>query len=112
MDSSSGERSFQYGRSISNQRIECWWSFLKKDTLQFWIDYFKDLRDSGLYDNTDNVHVMALKFSFYGCIQSELDETVRYWNQHKIRPSKGAEGHHGRPSLMYELPCDIWWGRT
>ena len=32
-DSFSGDKSFQYGKSVSNQRIEAWWSFLKKDTL-------------------------------------------------------------------------------
>ena len=29
---------------------------------------------------------------------------IQYWNQHRIRPLKGAEGPHGRPSLMYDLP--------
>ena len=29
-DSFSGERSFMYGRSVSNQRIEAWWSYLRK----------------------------------------------------------------------------------
>ena len=33
-DSLSGNSSFQYGKSVSNQRIEAWWSILKRDTLQ------------------------------------------------------------------------------
>ena len=29
-DSLAGEKSFMYGRSVSNQRIEAWWSFFRK----------------------------------------------------------------------------------
>ena len=87
-DKFSGNRSFQYGKSTSNQRIESWWSIYKRDTIQKYLDYFKDVRDCGQYDDTDNVHVEALKFSFYGVIQDDLDSLVDYWNDHKIRTSK------------------------
>ena len=103
-DSFAGEKSFQYGKSVSNQRIESWWSFLKRHSLQNWINYFKDLREQGFYDDSNNVHVQSLKFCFYGIIQTELDSVVKYWNHHRIRPSKGAEGPSGRPNLMYLLP--------
>lgn len=39
-DAFSGEKSFLYGRSVSNQRIEAWWSFLKKSNASWWIDFF------------------------------------------------------------------------
>ena len=94
----------QYGRSTSNQRIEFWWSIYKRDTIQKYLDYFKHLRDCGQYDDTDNVHVEALKFSFYGVIQDDLDNLVDYWNNHKIRTSKLSESPDGRPSVIYELP--------
>ena len=68
------------------------------------MDYFKDLRDCGQYDDTDNVHVESLKFSFYGVIQDDLDNLVDYWNNHKIRTSKLSESTDGRPSVIYELP--------
>ena len=71
-DEFSGNRSFQYGKSTSNQRIESWWSIYKRDTIQKYLDYFKDLRDCGQYDDTDNGHVEALKLSFYGVIQNDL----------------------------------------
>ena len=103
-DEFSGNRSFQYGKSTSNQRIESWWSIYKRDTIQKYLDYFKDLRDCGQYDYTGNVHVEALKFSFYGVIQDDLDNLVDYWNNHKIRTSKLSESPDGRPSVIYELP--------
>lgn len=39
-DGFSGNKSFMYGRSTSNQRIEAWWGRL-----------FKDMRDSGIYQD-------------------------------------------------------------
>jgi len=35
-----GERSFLYGRSTANQRIESWWGFLRKECAEFWISLF------------------------------------------------------------------------
>ena len=62
------------------------------------------MREIGLYDDSNNIHTEALKFCFYGLIQNDLDNTVSYWNHHKIRPTKGADAPHGRPDLMYYLP--------
>ena len=67
------------------------------------MDCFKDLRDCGQYDDTENVHAEALKFSFYGVIQYDLDNLVDYWNNHKIRTSKLSESPDGSPSVLYEL---------
>ena len=39
------EKSFMYGRSIANQRTSPWWGILRN----WWINYFKDLRDAGLF---------------------------------------------------------------
>ena len=103
-DSWSGDISFLYGKSVSNQRIEQWWSFLKRNTIQSWMDYFKDLRDKGLYDDSNNIHTEALKFCFYGLIQSDLEDVKRTWNHHQIRATKYAEGPSGRPDVMYFLP--------
>ena len=43
------EKSFMYGRSTANQRIEAWWGILRKQCSDWWIKYFKDLRDAGLF---------------------------------------------------------------
>ena len=105
-DSLSGNSSFPYGKSVSNQRIEAWWSVLKRDTLQTWINYFKDLRESGVYDDSDIIHVEALRFCFYASLQEDLDDMTEYWNNHKIRKSHAAESPDGRPEFMYCLPED------
>ena len=46
-DEFSGNRSFQYGKSTSNQHIESWWSVYKRDTIQKYLDCFKDFLDCG-----------------------------------------------------------------
>ena len=48
-DDFSGEKSFIYGKSTSNQRIEAWWGRLRQGCADWWIEYFKNLRDSGLW---------------------------------------------------------------
>ena len=45
-----GEKSFMYGRSTSNQRIESWWGILRKESMEFWIDLLTNLKDEGHFD--------------------------------------------------------------
>ena len=40
-DDWAGMNSFMHGKSVSNQRIEAWWSILDKDCIKWWIDFFK-----------------------------------------------------------------------
>ena len=39
---------FLFGRSTANQKIEAWWSYLRKNGLQWWINYVKYLREAYL----------------------------------------------------------------
>ncbi|XP_068738529.1 uncharacterized protein, partial [Montipora capricornis] len=38
-DDFAGEKSFLYGTSSANQRIEAWWSFLRKANSNWWMNY-------------------------------------------------------------------------
>ena len=43
-DNMAGQKSFLYGTSINNQRIEAWWCLLRKQCVQHWLDVFhKDI---------------------------------------------------------------------
>ena len=70
----------------------------------WWINYFKDMRDNGLYDDSDHLHVECLKFCYYPVLKEELHKTARLWNLHKIRPSSNEESPAGRPDVLYHLP--------
>ena len=47
-DSYAGDQAHRYGTSPANQRIECWWSYFKRGRASWWIDFFKDMVDSGI----------------------------------------------------------------
>lgn len=59
---------FLYGRSTANQRIESWWSILRKQNAQFWINLFEVLKDEGLFNGTF-VDKSLIQFCFLKIIQ-------------------------------------------
>ena len=103
-DSFAGMKSFLYGKSTSNQRIECWWAFLRNSCTDWWIKYFRDLRDEGLYDANDQIQVECLKFCFTHVIRCDLQRLARHWNTHKIRPVRNTESPSGKPDVLFFLP--------
>lgn len=72
-DSVSGDKSFVYGPSTRNQRIEAWWSIFKKSRAVWWINYFKDMCDSGIFDPSHDFHKECIRFCFLNLLQNELD---------------------------------------
>ena len=103
-DAFAGEKSFMYGRSMSNQRIEAWWGLLWKACADWWINLFKDFRETGLYVDDNVIHRECVKFSFMDVIPNELDRVAQNWNVHRIWPSPNAESPPGRPDVLYFVP--------
>lgn len=99
-----GEHCFLYGKSVSNQRIEAWWSFLRKSYSSWWMNFFKDMRDSGTFDDSDPLQVECLHFCFMHVIQNELNNVAKRWNLHRIHPSNNRESPPGKPDVLYHLP--------
>jgi hypothetical protein len=93
-----------YGKSTSNQRIESWWSQLRRSCADWWIRYFKDLQYRGLFCNEDIIQVECLKFCFMPVLQNELHEVAKLWNTHVIRPSHNEDSPSGRPDTLYFIP--------
>jgi len=48
-DSFRGEKSFMYGASTANQRIEFLWGILRKQCIQLWMDVLASLKDNGFF---------------------------------------------------------------
>ena len=103
-DSASGQHSFQYGPSTRNQRIESWWSIFRRNRANWWINFFKDFCEAGFYDPSIPLHIECARFCFMGLIQTELDETVKLWNCHYIRKTRGSECPPGRPDALFAMP--------
>ena len=94
--------SFVYRKSCSNQRIEAFWGMLRKSCIDWWICFFKDMRDIGLFCDGDELQVECLKFCCMGVIQDELSHFRSLWNLHRIRRSTNAESPCGRPDFVPE----------
>ena len=96
--------SHRYGSSISNQRIECWWSFFRKGRISFLIGLFKGLVDCGHLDLHDSLDIACLRYAFMGYVEHELHLVTTYWNTHRIRNSPLHPSPGGIPDEMFYLP--------
>ena len=103
-DTFSGEHSFLYGRSSANQRIEAWWSYLQRMCSRHWVNYLKDLRDLGIIDTSNELHIECVRFCFTGLIQRDFNRVSEMWNQHSIRYQPNTECPCGKPDLLYFTP--------
>lgn len=95
--------SHRYVPSTRNQRIEGWWSFLRKQETSWWISFFNDLTSAGIVDLADLLEKECLWFCFAGILQQHLNETCEHWNTHYIRRFR-HDTVSGRPSALYYLP--------
>lgn len=102
-DQFAGEKSHVYGASTSNQRIECWWSYLRRSRLTWWINFFKDLKEEGSFSEDNILQEEGLWFCFAEIIQKELDFVTSHWNTHYIRRSR-HDTVAGKPDELYFLP--------
>ncbi|KAL3865542.1 hypothetical protein ACJMK2_042918 [Sinanodonta woodiana] len=102
-DSFCGDRSFMYGRSTNNQRIESWWGFLRKECVEFWLSLFDQIKAEGNFDGGYLDKNLVL-FCFLGMIQDELDLVAEVWDSHVIRPSKNLMVPSGIPNVMFSVP--------
>ncbi|KAA0721248.1 hypothetical protein E1301_Tti018145 [Triplophysa tibetana] len=91
------------GPSTGNQRIERWWSTLRSQCIQFWMDHFEQLKEDGHFVGSF-IDKSLIQFCFQHIIQEELDETVSAWNCHRIRPTHNPRAPSGQPSIMFDVP--------
>ena len=92
-----------FGKSTANQRIEGWWSYLRRNRTNWWINYFKDLVEKDIYHPGDELEDEALWYCFSQLLQNDLDVVKEHWNTHRIRQSR-HETIPGRPDVLYFFP--------
>ena len=92
-----------FGKSTANQRIEGWWSYLRRNRTNWWINYFKDLVEKDIYHPGDELEDEALWYCFSQLLQNDLDVVKEHWNTHRIRQSR-HETIPGRPDELYFFP--------
>jgi len=96
--------SYLIGTSPANQRIESLWSQFTKDRIMFWRDFFSDLSEMELVDNSLQITEECLRYCFMHLVRKDLNEFTERWNRHLIAKSKGAVLPNGRPNSLYFLP--------
>ncbi|XP_069126482.1 uncharacterized protein [Argopecten irradians] len=99
-----GLSSFMYGSSLRNTRIERFWRNLRSMCGQSWMDLFKSMTEYGILDTTDEVHLQCVRYCFLQLVSKDLEDVVRHWNEHRIRPSRNADGPFGKPDVLYYQP--------
>jgi len=62
------ERSFLYGRSTANQRIEFLWGILRRQCIQYWMDILGILQDDGDFSG-DSLDKQLVQFCFMDRVQ-------------------------------------------
>ena len=62
------KESFFFGKSTANQRIEMFWSFLRRQCSQFWINVLSNLRENGEFTG-DFIDVDLVQFCFMKLLQ-------------------------------------------
>lgn len=100
-DGQAGLKSFIKGTSTSNQRIESFWSQMRKSGVDWWISLFKDLRDQFLFDNSNPTHIECLRYCFGPVLKLELDTIRKDWNRHRIRNQKNRDVPAGKPDCLF-----------
>ena len=70
-DDFGGDRSFLYGRSTANQRIEFLWGVLRRQCIQQWMDVLGNLKDEGHFAG-DWVDKQLIQFCFMDAIQVSI----------------------------------------
>jgi hypothetical protein len=95
---------FVYGRSVHNQKIECYRSQMCRQWSQRWRDLFDEMAAKDLIQNQE-LDRLALVYIFMPIIQSELEFVRRDYNAYPIRKNKFSDLPSGPPEDNYILPA-------
>jgi hypothetical protein len=71
------------------------------------MNFFKDLRDLGMYNDSDPVHCDCIRFCFMHILREELHQVAELWNQHIISSSKFANSSCTEDYKVHVDPHEI-----
>ncbi|XP_041446596.1 uncharacterized protein LOC121403094 [Xenopus laevis] len=103
-DSCSGSKSFRFGKSVHNQRAECFFGHLKKSWISMWQQNFETMVAAEILDLSNPVNIHCLQFCFLPLIDQELKFEQCEWNGHLIRKQRGFHNFCAKPDVLYFAP--------
>lgn len=74
------QRSFIYGASQHNQRIESWWCILRRENTQFWISFFEDIKTAGNFSG-NALDKSLIQFCFLPLIKVGIMHTCTIYEE-------------------------------
>lgn len=95
---------WKYGRSVHNQKIECFWSHMIVQWLSDWQGVFRDLEWSDLWELNNEYDKIALVYIYMPIIQRQLRMYRRDYNAYPMRYNHLSRLPHGPPEDNYFLP--------
>lgn len=75
----------------------------EKSRTTWWINFFKDLVDRGVFLPGNIYHNECIRFCFNELLQHDLDFVVLHWNTHYIQQSR-HDTVPGRSDELFFLP--------
>lgn len=93
----------------ANQRIEGWWSFFRRGRAGWWIDFFKDMANSGILDLGNTLHMECLWFCFQPVIDSELDRVKSSLEHSPNTPFTKSANSVWSTQYFVLFTRTIWW---
>lgn len=74
-DGNAGNNSFIYGSSVNNQRIEWMWGMIRRQGMQFWLNFFQKMCDENQF-NRSYLDLNLVQFCFTDMVQVRAHEQM------------------------------------
>jgi hypothetical protein len=92
---------WKYGKSVHNQKIECFWSQLVKQWIQRWRDEFRSLESENLWTLGDNNDNMAILYIYMPIVRREVESHREEYNSYPMRKNHLSRLPSGPPEDNY-----------
>lgn len=96
-----GQQSHTYTSSQRNQRIESWWSQLRRGATSYIMNHFALLESEELVNFGNEYDKDLIRYSFMTSIQHELNIYRASWNLHPIRSQRYNHVPCGVPTDLH-----------